>query len=123
MKTCLIVDDSASVRSILKNIVMDMGFDCVEAENGEAAYHACGLRLPDVILLDWNMPVMDGFDFLKKLRKAEGGRTPKVIFCTAENDVRKIRKALEAGADEYVMKPFDAEIIRNKFRLAGLLEA
>lgn len=122
MKDCLIVDDSAAVRSILKNIVLDLGFECREAENGQAAYQECAAQFPNVVLLDWNMPVMNGFDFLKKLRKLEGGKGPKVIFCTSETDVKQIRKAMDAGADEYVMKPFDADIIRSKFRLTGLLE-
>lgn len=123
MKTCLIVDDSPIVRSVLRNILMDAGFDCREAENGEAAYDQCRAQFPDLILLDWNMPVMNGPDFLKKLRKTAGGEKPKVIFCTSETDIKQIRKALDAGADEYVMKPFDADIILSKLRLTGMLEA
>lgn len=122
MKDCLIVDDSPVVRSILKNIILDLGFECREAENGEIALRECASQFPNAITLDWNMPIMDGLEFLKKLRKMEGGKGPKVIFCTSETDVKKIRKALDAGADEYVMKPFDAEIIANKFRRTGLLE-
>ena len=123
MKDCLIVDDSPVVRSILKNIILDLGFECREAENGEAAYRECAQQFPNVITLDWNMPIMSGLEFLKKLRKMEGGKGPKVIFCTSETNAKQIRKALDAGADEYVMKPFDADIIANKFRLTGLLEA
>jgi len=123
MKTCLIVDDSPIVRNILRNIVEELGFSCYEADNGQVAYDACCAQLPDAILLDWNMPVMNGLDFLKKLRKTAGGDKPKVIFCTSETDSKQIHKALNAGADEYVMKPFDGDIIRSKFRLTGLMEA
>jgi len=77
--------------------------------------------MPDAILLDWNMPVMDGIQFLGALRKEQGGRRPKVIFCTTENDVAQIARALHAGADEYIMKPFDREIVEAKLQEAGLL--
>ena len=77
--------------------------------------------MPDVILLDWNMPVMDGIDFLRELRNLPGGDIPKVIFCTTENDIESIQKAIDAGANEYIMKPFDSEIIQAKFAQVGLL--
>ncbi len=77
--------------------------------------------MPDIVLLDWNMPVMDGYSFLKELRKRPGGETPKVVFCTTENDMDHITRALEAGADEYIMKPFDKVILAAKFRELGLL--
>ena len=77
--------------------------------------------MPDAILLDWNMPVMDGLDFLKELRKEPSGDKPVVVFCTAERDILKITEALDAGADEYVMKPFDSDIIESKFFQAGLI--
>jgi len=76
--------------------------------------------MPDAILLDWNMPIMDGLNFLKTLRKEPKGDNPVVVFCTAERDVGKITEALEAGANEYVMKPFDSDIIESKFFMAGL---
>lgn len=119
MKTCLIVDDSETVRKLLRHIVEDMGFACIEAEHGEAAYDACRAQMPDVILLDWSMPIMNGLAFTQKLRQTAGGEKPVIIFCTSETDIGQIRKALEAGASEYVMKPFDASIIRSKFYLTG----
>jgi two-component system chemotaxis response regulator CheY len=75
----------------------------------------------DAVLLDWNMPVMNGIDFLRSLRKSEGGQTPVVVFCTTENDMSHIREAIEAGANEYIMKPFDREIIEAKFSQVGLI--
>jgi two-component system chemotaxis response regulator CheY len=82
---------------------------------------ACLKRMPDAILLDWNMPVMSGIDFLRELRKADGGQTPVVVFCTTENDIAHIQEAIGAGANEYIMKPFDSEIIESKFTQVGLI--
>ena len=77
--------------------------------------------MPDVILLDWNMPVMNGIDFLRSLRQQDGGADPVVVFCTTENDMSHIREAMQAGANEYIMKPFDREIIEAKFAQVGLI--
>ena len=121
MKTCLVVDDSTVIRKVARRILEDFAFDVREAEDGSAALDACRSRMPDSILLDWNMPVMDGLAFLKALRGEPGGAEPKVIFCTTENDVGQIAKAMLAGADEYIMKPFDKEILQSKLEEAGLL--
>jgi len=121
MTYCLIVDDSRTIRKVSRDIVESLSFDVAEAENGEAGLSKCRARMPDVILLDWNMPVMDGYSFLKELRKSPGGETPKVVFCTTENDINHITQALEAGADEYIMKPFDRAILAAKFQELGLL--
>ena len=85
------------------------------------ALAACGEAMPDAILLDWNMPTMDGYDFLKALRQTPGGEKPKVLFCTTENDVGAIARALHAGADEYIMKPFDREIVTAKLAQVGFV--
>jgi two-component system, chemotaxis family, chemotaxis protein CheY len=121
MKSCLIVDDSRVVRMIARKILQDLSFECFEAEDGQKAFDACAQRMPDGILLDWNMPVMNGLDFLKLLRKTPGGDHPKVVFCTTENDIAHIQAAIEAGANEYIMKPFDSEIVQSKFVQVGLL--
>ena len=78
-------------------------------------------QLPDAILLDWNMPKMDGYDFLRALRRLPSGDRPKVVFCTTENDVAHIARALHAGANEYIMKPFDRDIVEAKFQEVGLI--
>ncbi len=122
MKSCLIVDDSRVVRKVARRIAEDLGFQCEEAEDGQKAYEACESTMPDAILLDWNMPIMSGIEFLEKLREMENGKGPKVIFCTTENDMNHIQRAIQAGADEYIMKPFDSEIIESKFIQIGLLE-
>ena len=118
---CLVVDDSRVVRKVARRIVEEIGFQCDEAEDGQKAYEACQAEMPDAILLDWNMPVMSGIEFLEKLREMDGGDYPKVVFCTTENDMSHIQRAIQAGANEYIMKPFDSEIIEIKFSQIGLL--
>jgi two-component system chemotaxis response regulator CheY len=119
MKRCLIVDDSRVIRNVSRHIVESIGFEVVEAEHGQDALARCLEAMPDLILLDWNMPVMSGIEFLIALRRQPGGAEPKVVFCTTENDVAHIRQAIAAGADEYVMKPFDHETLQIKLQLIG----
>ncbi len=123
MRTCLVVDDSTVVRKIARRILEEMDFQVVEAEDGERALEACKSAMPEAVLLDWNMPNMDGYEFLGNLRRMVGGDVPKVVFCTTENDIDHISRALAAGANEYIMKPFDKEIISAKFAEVGLIEA
>lgn len=115
MTQVLLVDDSPVIRKVARRICEGMGFQTTEAEDGEKALTACRLGMPDAILLDWNMPVMDGFAFLRELRRMPGGTEPTIVFCTTENDVAHIARALHAGADAYVMKPFDKATIESKF--------
>ena len=122
MPTCLVVDDSRVVRKVARRIVEDLGYTCEEAEDGQKAYEACEQGMPDAVLLDWNMPVMSGIEFLEKLRQMPGGTAPKVVFCTTENDMAHIQRAMAAGADEYIMNPFDGEIIESKFAQIGLVQ-
>jgi two-component system, chemotaxis family, chemotaxis protein CheY len=117
---CLVVDDSAVIRKVARRILEGMDFTILEAEDGSKALDVCSVSMPDAILLDWNMPVMDGYEFLKMLRNSEAGKKPKVVFCTTENDVAHIARAMHAGADEYIMKPFDRDILVSKFREIGL---
>lgn len=121
MKTCLIVDDSRVVRKVAQRIISDLGFECEEMEDGQRAFEFCESSMPDAILLDWNMPVMSGIEFLEKLRLLDGGDHPKVILCTTENDTNHIQRAVNAGANEYIMKPFNSEILKSKFKQIGLL--
>jgi two-component system, chemotaxis family, chemotaxis protein CheY len=122
MRTCLVVDDSTVIRKIARRILEEMDFEIIEAEDGEKALAACKRALPDAVLLDWNMPVMDGFEFLGNLRRLPGGDLPKVVFCTTENGIDHIARALDAGANEYIMKPFDKNIVIAKFQEVGLIE-
>ena len=121
MKTCLVVDDSSVIRKVARRILEGLAFQIIEAEDGEQALQQCQKDLPEAILLDWNMPKMDGYEFLRQLRRMPGGDRPRVVFCTTENDVAHIARALHAGANEYIMKPFDKEIVEAKFQEVGLL--
>jgi len=121
MASCLIVDDSRVVRAVARRILEDLNLDVLEAENGEAALAQCNTAMPDVILLDWNMPVMDGMGFLKSLKAEDHTQKPIVVFCTTERSLDHIQRALDAGADEYIMKPFDQEIVQSKFREVGVI--
>lgn len=121
MTSCLVVDDSKVVRKLERRIMEELGFTVSEAEDGVQALAACQNEKPDLILLDWHMPNMDGLEFIKHLRALPGGGTPKVIFCTTESEINNIMQAMSQGADEYVMKPFDAEIIRGKLQQISLL--
>ena len=121
MKSCLVVDDSKVIRMVARRILETLDFEISEAKDGQEALDACLSEMPDAILLDWNMPVMDGIDFLRHLRVSKGGDAPVVVFCTTENDMSHIVEAMKAGADDYIMKPFDKEIIEAKFTQVGLL--
>jgi two-component system chemotaxis response regulator CheY len=109
---CLVVDDSPTVRRFARKTLEGMSIEVEEAENGSAALKSCTVRKPDLILLDWNMPIMNGIEFLSAFRSTLSKST-KIIFCTTEVEVARIREALEKGADQYIMKPFDS---------AGLVE-
>jgi two-component system chemotaxis response regulator CheY len=120
-RTCLVVDDSRVVRKVARRILESTGYAVEEAENGQIALDACRARMPHCVLLDWNMPVMDGLQFLRALRAEFGPDKPAVVFCTTENDISFIERAIESGAQEYIMKPFDEEILVSKFEQVGLL--
>ncbi|MFZ4540634.1 MAG: response regulator [Rickettsiales bacterium] len=122
MKTCLIVDDSKIVRKVVRRIVEALGFNILEAENGKEAIDQVRANTVDVIILDWNMPVMDGMECMKEIRADASLSQPKIIFCTTENEFSKIQMAIMNGADEYVMKPFDEAIIAGKMRQLGIIE-
>ena len=120
--TCLVVDDSRVVRKAARRMLEGFGFAVAEAGDGAEALAICRAALPDAVLLDWNMPVMDGLQFLRLLRAEFGPDRPAVVLCTTEAGMDRILEALGSGAQEYVMKPFDAAILHDKFVLAGLLE-
>ena len=121
MRVGLIVDDSKIVRKVTRKMLESIGFTVTEAENGEIGLSEFEKVRPELILLDWHMPVLDGLAFLKRLRSSEGGEKPVVIFCTTETDISHIQEAMLAGANEYVMKPFDEEILRSKLSQLGLI--
>ena len=121
MKTCLVVDDSRVVRKVARRILEGHDFEITEAVDGVEALAVCRALMPEAVLLDWTMPMMDGMEFLRRLRQEPGGTEPVVVFCSAETHPDRISEALAAGADEYIMKPFDSDIIEAKFAEAGLI--
>ena len=120
-RICLVVDDSRVVRKVARRILEGRGFMVEEAADGQLALDACRRKLPDCVLLDWNMPVMNGIEFLKHLRQEFGPDNPPVVFCTTETEISFIEQAIEHGAQEYIMKPFDDDILSGKFAQVGLL--
>ena len=120
-KLCLVVDDSRVIRKVARRILEDLGLEVAEAGDGIEALAWVRAAVPDVILLDWHMPAMNGMEFLSRLRQEPQGGAAKVVFCSVENDLDRIRTALDSGADEYIMKPFDGEIVASKLSLVGVL--
>lgn len=121
MKSCLLVDDSKTMRSAMHKMLTGFDFHVIEASDGSQALSLCNASVPEVVILDWNMPVMNGLEFLKALRGMPGGSTPIVIFCTTENSIDHIQEGLAAGANEYIMKPFDKDILHDKLAQTGVI--
>lgn len=119
-RTCLVVDDSKVIRKVARHILETLDFVVEEAGDGREALERCAASIPDVVLLDWNMPVMSGIEFLRALGDTDITPRPKIVFCTTENGTAHIRAALEAGADEYVMKPFDRDTLASKLQFVGM---
>ncbi len=121
-KRILVVDDSRVVRKIARRILERAGFAVDEACDGADALLHVRQERPDAMLLDWNMPIMNGIDCLRALRREFGEDEPRVILCTTENQPDFIVSAIEAGAQEYIMKPFDDTILLGKLEQLGLLD-
>jgi two-component system, chemotaxis family, chemotaxis protein CheY len=121
MKMCLVVDDSRVVRKVARRILEALDFETAEACDGAEALAFCRTAMPDAILLDWYMPNMDGLEFVQTLRAEPGGKEPVILFCAAENEPDRIAEALDRGADEFIMKPFDGDIVAYKLGQVGLL--
>ena len=120
MTYCLIVDDSAVVRKVAKRILDGLSLRTAEAEDGESALAACRDEMPDAVLVDKDMPGLDGCEFVKELRHLPGGDLPRIVLCTTEYDVAQIARAMHAGADGYIMKPFDRDTMLAKLEDVGI---
>ena len=115
MKYCLVVDDSKTIRKVAKTILTSIGYEVGEAEDGQQAMDQCQIRMPDAILLDWSMPVMDGQEFLALFARTFRSRKPYIVYLTTEFDPTDISRAIAAGADDFMLKPFDRESLQAKF--------
>lgn len=120
----LIVDDSQATRMILRRLLSRFGFEVLEAADGqEGLGRLHEMEDPGLILVDWNMPVMNGFDFVRAVRAESRFDAVPVVMVTANNELASVAEALAAGANEYIMKPFDREIVREKLELLGVRAA
>jgi two-component system chemotaxis response regulator CheY len=120
MKNCLVVDDSRVIRTVARRILEELLYSVTEAEDGMEALRACREKMPDLIFLDWNLPSMKGLDFVKSVRGQPDGGHPVILFCTTESDPNDIASAMAAGANEYVLKPFDGSAVRAKLADIGV---
>jgi two-component system chemotaxis response regulator CheY len=121
VKHCLVVDDSRVIRKVACAILESFAFETEEAETADAALDSCRASMPDMILFDSQLPGTNGLEFLRVLRREPDGSHPVIVVCTTENDVGHISEALAAGANEYIMKPFDHEILKSKLVQVGLI--
>ncbi|MDX2052228.1 MAG: response regulator [Polyangiaceae bacterium] len=116
----IVVDDSGTMRRILKRMLIELGFEVSEAEDGVAALEWFKLNgAIDLALLDWNMPEMSGYDLLRMVRSKHEFDSMRIMMVTTESEMEKMSQALDAGADEYVMKPFTKDVITDKLSLLG----
>ncbi|HWM60775.1 MAG TPA: response regulator [Rhizomicrobium sp.] len=120
MKHCLVVDDSRVIRTVARRILEELSYCVDEAEDGMTGLRACREKMPDLIFLDWNLPSMKGVEFVKSVRGQQDGAHPVILFCTTESDPAEIASAMAAGANEYVMKPFDGSVVRAKLTDIGV---
>ncbi len=119
MKHCLVIDNSRVIRKVACGILEQLHFVPEEAEDTLSALDACRTTMPDAILLD--VPQSAGLEFIRKLRREHNGDHPVVVLCTTENDVQRISEAMSAGADDYVLKPFNRGLLADKFAQIGLI--
>jgi two-component system chemotaxis response regulator CheY len=119
-KSALVVDDSRVLRTVARRIFEELQFSVAEAEDGMAALRAVREKMPDIILFDGNLPSMKGVDFLKSVRGQQGGDRPVILVATTESDAEEITQVIHAGANEYLMKPFDRGSVRAKLSEIGV---
>src|SRR5471032_1955014 len=116
----LVVDDSRAMRVIIRNILTGIGYEVFEAGHGGAALaRLAEVGATDVALVDWNMPEMNGFEFVQRVRQQRAYDAMRIVMVTTEAEMEQMTKALEAGANDYVMKPFTADVIREKVSQVG----
>lgn len=114
MRRCLIADDSSVVRKVASQILQSLDLTVSEAESGADCIGLCSVLMPDIILLDWQMPGSRALDTIKALRAIESDRRPFIVYVTTEHDTLDIARALAGGADSYMLKPFDRFMLIEK---------
>jgi two-component system, chemotaxis family, chemotaxis protein CheY len=119
----LVVDDSRAVRMMLKRMLGELGFDefAEAGHGGEALERLDEIETPDVMLVDWNMPEMNGLELIRAVRTNPARRDIPIVMVTTETEIEQVVRALAAGASEYVMKPFTKDVIQDKLDLLGIL--
>jgi two-component system chemotaxis response regulator CheY len=118
----MVVDDSRALRRILGDIMRELGFEVVDAGHGREALTMLETTGPlDLVLVDWNMPVMNGLEFVRAVRANAAYESMPLIMVTTETEIEQMQCALESGANEYVMKPFTADVIQDKLRLLNVV--
>ena len=123
MNRCLVIDDSSVIRKVARSILENLNFDTIEAEDAEVALQYCRTGMPELILLDFDLPGGNCAEFVRKVRHERNGERPVIVFCTTDNDVLQISHALAAGANDYLQKPFDRKTLESKLADAGLIKA
>jgi two-component system, chemotaxis family, chemotaxis protein CheY len=119
--SCLILDDSRMIRAVARNLFEGLGFDVLEAEDVRDGLVQCAQSLPDIVLVDWNMPDADGISFIRAVRASNFAKQPKLLLCSTETKLSEIRAAFRAGADSYLMKPFDRAKLFHRLSRFGLV--
>ena len=119
LQTCLVVDDSRVIRKVSSKIARSLGYNVLEAQDGLEALARCKQAMPDLVLTDWDMPEMDGLEFVKNLRTIPTSKAPTVVFCTSKGQVEHIHAGVKAGADDYIVKPFDEATLKAKLEKLG----
>ena len=122
MSRCIIADDSKTMRMLLIKIMENFGYTVGEAEDGEDLLEQCTADMPDLIISDWNLPLIDGIDVLYKIRSNRTVRQPVFMFCSYIKDTEIIKQALKGGADDFIMRPFDEDIIAQKLRIIKFMK-
>lgn len=119
MKHCLIVDDSQVMRLVTRHLLEELSYSVAEAEDGVAGLNACRQKMPDLIFLDWALSGMKGVEFIKRVRRLAQGESPMILLCATESDPAQLAIALAAGANDWLLKPFDGAALRAKLADIG----
>ena len=122
MASCIVADGSKIMRMLIAKIMNNFGYDVTEAEDGEDLLEQCALNMPNLIICDWQLPLIDGIDVLLKIRSDKKVKQPVFIFCSYTKDIDIISQALNAGADDFIIRPFDEDIIASKLRIIKVLK-